>query len=106
MPTRQIWFGILSWLLCCGTAVADDVVVELSKQLGNTPALVVVVCSGEQGDLPIVAQMVEATPWTIFCCGPSTSEMGELRQWASEKQLLGRRVYVADGDDASCRERV
>ena len=91
----KTWFGLLGVLLCASAANADDAVVELSKHLGKTPALVVVVCDSEANDLPAVRSLVEQTPWTIFCRGATGSAMEKLRDWAREKGLLGNRVYVA-----------
>jgi len=87
--------------LCCGAVIADDAVVELSKHLGETPALVVVVCGGEEGDLSTIAGLVEKTPWTVFCRGAASPGLDKIRDWASEKGFLGRRVYVADEEGAS-----
>ncbi len=94
-------FGLLGTLICCCTAVADDAVVELSKHLGKTPALVVVVCRGDEGDLPTIAGLVEQTPWTVFCRGKASEGLGSIRNWAGEKGLLGQRVYVVEDSDAS-----
>ncbi len=97
----KTWFSVLSTLLCCSATFADDAVLELSKHLGKTPALVVVVCDPDEEALPTVAGIVEQTPWTVFCRGATSSGMDGIRDWASEKGLLGRRVYVVDDDGAS-----
>ena len=76
--------------------VADDALVELSKHLGKTPGLVVVVCGGDESDVPVIARLVEQTPWTIFCRGGASPEMEKLRDWAREKGLLAARVYVVN----------
>ncbi len=94
-------FGLLSTLLCCCAAMADDAVLELSKHLGKTPALVVVVCEGGERDLPTIAGLVERTPWTVFCRGKASGGLVAIRNWASEKGLLGQRVYVVDDGGAS-----
>ena len=65
----KTWFGLLSTLLCCSAAIADDAVLELSKHLGRTPALVVVVCEGTERDLATIGGLVDGTPWTILCRG-------------------------------------
>jgi len=95
------WFGLLSSLLCTTVAVADDALVELSKHLGKTPGLVVVVCGGDETDLPVIARLVEQTPWTIFCRGGASPEMEKLRDWARDKGLLGGRVCVVDDPEPS-----
>ena len=97
----KTWFGLLSTLVCCSAAIADDAAAELSKHLGKTPALVVVVCGGEEGDLPTIAGLVEQTPWTVFCRGPASPALDGIRDWASEKGLLGGRVCVVDDHGAS-----
>jgi outer membrane protein assembly factor BamB len=97
----KTWFGLLSVLLCCCTATADDAVLELSKHLAKTPALVVVVCGGDEGDLPTIAQLVEQTPWTVFCRGTASPGLDKIRDWARDKGLLGGRVCVVDDDGAS-----
>jgi len=94
-------FALLSTLLCCHAAIAADAAVDLSKHLGKTPALVVVVCGGNQGDLSAIAGLVEKTPWTVFCRGPASPGLEKIRDWASEKGLLGGRVCVVDDPGAS-----
>ena len=97
----KIWLGLLGAWLCCFAARADDAVVELCKHLGNTPALVVAVCGGDERDLATMAELIEQTPWTIFCRGATSPGLNKIRDWAAQKGLLGRRVYVADDDDGS-----
>ncbi len=98
MKTR---FALLLMFLCCSAAIADDAVLELSEHLGKTPALVVVVCPGEEGDLATMAGLVEQTPWTVFCRSGVSPGADKIRDWAREKGLLGSRVCVADGPGAS-----
>ncbi len=88
--------GLLIASLCCSAAIADDAVSVLSEHLGKTPALVVVVCGGDQEDLPTVSAIVEQTPWTVFCRGTASDRMDRIREWARGKELLGQRVYVAE----------
>ncbi len=97
----RTWLGLLLACLGCCAARADDAVHELSKHLGKTPALVVAVCGGEEGGLATIAELVEQTPWTVFCRGNASPGLDKIRNWAREKSLLGRRVYVADDDGAS-----
>ncbi len=97
----KTWFALLSTLLFCCMAIADDAVLELSKHLGKTPALVVVVCGGDEGDLPTIDGLVKQTPWTIFCRGTTSPGSAKIRDWAREQGLLGERVYVVDDNDAS-----
>ncbi len=94
-------FGLLSTLLCCYTAIADEAVLELSKHLEKTPALVVVVCAGDEKDLPTIEGLVEHTPWTVFCRGKVSGELSTIRNWAGKKGILGERVYVVEDSDAS-----
>ena len=94
-------FGLLGTLLCCSLAIADDAVVQLSKQLGTTPALVVVVCAPGEESLPTVSAIVEQTPWTVFCRGGASPRLDKIRDWAGEKGLLGQRVSVVDDDGDS-----
>jgi len=93
---KKTWFGPLSALVCCCAAMAEDAAVELSRHLGKTPALVVVVCRGDERDLPTIAGLVEQTPWMVFCRGPASPAIDKIRGWAREKGLLGARVCVAD----------
>ena len=97
----KTWFGLISILLCCCAAIADDAVVELSKHLGQTPALVVVVCGENQEDRSTIAALVEQTPWTLFCRDGTSDGLDKIRDWARENGLLGQRVYVVDDDSAS-----
>ncbi|MFV1968189.1 MAG: hypothetical protein ACC628_22430, partial [Pirellulaceae bacterium] len=76
MKTR---FGLLLTLLCCGSAVAGDAVLALTPHLGTTPALVVVVCGGNDEDLPAVAGLIERTPWTVFCQGTAAAPLAKIR---------------------------
>ena len=96
----KTWFGLFSVLLCCGAAHADAVT-ELSPHLGETPALVVVVCRASEGDLSTVARIVDQTPWTVFCQGTASPELDRIRSWAKEEELLGKRVCVVDDDAGS-----
>ena len=97
----KTWFGLLSMFLCCCTVIADDAVPELSRHLAKKPALVVVVCGGDEGDLPTIAKLVEQTPWTVFCRGTASSALDKIRDWAREKGLLRQRVYVVDDNGPS-----
>jgi len=97
----KTWFVLLSTFLCCYSAIADDAVLDLSKHLGTTPALVVVVCGGDEGDLPTIARLVEQTPWTVFYRGIASSGLEKIRDWARDQGLLGDRVYVMDDNGAS-----
>jgi len=97
----KTWFTLLATLACCSAAIAEDAVAGLSKHLGETPALVVVLCAPNGADLPTITRLVEQTPWTVFCRGAASAGQDEVRDWASEKGLLGERVYVLDDDSAS-----
>ena len=99
-----ILLGILS---CCRAATAGETAalsrggeqtgaLELSKHLDKTPALVVVICAGDEGDLTAVAGMVEMTPWTVFCRGAASHGLNQIRNWALEKGLLGSRIHVVE----------
>jgi hypothetical protein len=66
----RTWLGFLTTLVCCCTVTADDAVEVLSKHLGRTPALVVVVCRGDERDVPTITALVEQTPWTVLCRSP------------------------------------
>ncbi len=81
--------------------VTNDAVQELSEHLVRTPALVVLVCAGTEGDLAMLARLVEQTPWTIFCRGPVSPGLNSMRDWARDEELLGKRVYVAEDEGAS-----
>ena len=80
---------------------ADNAVTELTKHLGGKPALVVMVCWGNEQERQALAQLVERTPWTIFCRGDATPELRKIRDWARDAGLLGGRVYVADQEGQS-----
>jgi len=97
----KIWFVLLSALIFCCTAIANDAVPELSKYIGKTPALVVVVCGGDQGNLPTITRLVEQTPWTIFCRGDTSSGLDKIRDWVRTEGLLGQRVFVVEDDGPS-----
>jgi len=97
----KTWLGLLSTLFCCSAAIAGDAVRDLSEQLGKTPALVVVICGEDEGDLPAIAGLVERTPWTLFCRGTASPGLDKIRDWAREKGLLGERVFVVDDGGAS-----
>jgi len=68
----KTWLGLLVACLGGCAANAADGALELSEHPGKTPALVVAVCGGQDGDLPAIAQFVEQTPWTIFCGGSAS----------------------------------
>jgi outer membrane protein assembly factor BamB len=97
----KILFTLLSSFLLCCTAIADDAVVELSKHLGKTPALVVVVCEGNEADLTTITGLVKQTPWTVFCRGNASPGLAKIRDWAREQGFLGDRIYVVDDNSAS-----
>jgi len=97
----KTWFGLLSVFVCCCTVIAGDAVPELSRHLAKTPALVVVVRGGDEGDLPTIARLVEQTPWTVFCRGTTSPGLYKIRDWARDKGLLGRRVCVVDDNGPS-----
>ncbi len=94
-------FGLLLMLFCCHVTIADDAVRDLSCQIGETPALVVVVVRGGEGDIRTIAGLVEKTPWTVFCRAPASRGLETIRDWARAECLLGKRVFVADGKDRS-----
>ncbi|MHC4241933.1 MAG: hypothetical protein ACYSU4_05985 [Planctomycetota bacterium] len=97
----KVWFSLLISLLFCCVAIADDAVLDLSKHLEKTPALVVVVCGSGEADLPIISGLVEQTPWTVFCRGKTTAGLTKIRDWARKQGFLGNRVYVVEDNDAS-----
>ncbi len=98
----KIQYILLTVLLCCSTTLGDDAVAELSSHLNpKTPALVVVVCAGDEADTATVKQLVEQTAWTLFCRGKTSAGMDRLRNWAQEQGLLGKRVYVIDDNGPS-----
>ena len=98
MQTRLIMS--VAFFGCC-SVMADDAVVELSKHLGQTPALVVVVCGANQDDLSAVTGLVERTPWTILCRGAVSPHLDRIRDWARNSGHLGGRVSVLDDDSPS-----
>ena len=57
LTKMKTWLGLLMATSCCCAAMADDAVLTLSKHLGRTPALVVVVCEGTQRDLTTINQI-------------------------------------------------
>jgi len=97
----KTWFVLLSAFIFCCTAIAEDAVTELSRHITGTPALIVVVCGGDEEGLPTITNLVERTPWTIFCRGTVSSGMDKIRDWARGKELLGQRVFVVNGDGPS-----
>ena len=98
MQTRLI--TSVAFFGCC-SVMADDAVVELSKHLGQTPALVVVVCGADQDGLSTVTGLVERTPWTMLCRGAVSPHMDRIRDWARNNGHLGGRVSVLDDDSPS-----
>lgn len=90
----KTWFVLLSTFFCCCMAMGDDAVSRLSRHLARKPALVVMVCAGNQGDLLTVSQLVEQTPWTVFCRGKVSPDLNAIRDWAIRESHLGERVYV------------
>ncbi len=92
---------LLGTLLGGGVARANDAIRELTRQFGKTPALVVVVCGGDEQAAAAITQLVEQTPWTIFCRGAKSAELDKIRAWAEDNRLLGKRVYVADDTGSS-----
>ena len=78
----KTWFGLLSILLCCRAATANDAAADLSRHLAMTQALVVVVCDGDDESLHAIAQLVEQTPWRVFCRSSAEPGLEKIRQWA------------------------
>ena len=76
--------------LACSAAIADDAVVELSKHLGKTPALVVVVCDGDEGDLPTIAGLVEQDPMDGLLSGHRLGRAGQDSRLGRRERALGR----------------
>jgi len=97
----KILFALLSSFLLCCTVIADDAIVELSKHLGKTPALVVAVCEGNEQDLKTVTGLVTQTPWTVFCRGNASPGLSKIRDWARKRGLLGNRICVIDDESPS-----
>ncbi len=97
----KTWFGLLSVFLCCCTVMADDAVIELSGHLPKTPALVVMVCEGNEADVQTIARLAEQSPWIFFCKVKTSSDPDKIRDWAREKGLLGERMFVVDANDPS-----
>ncbi|MHC4119577.1 MAG: outer membrane protein assembly factor BamB family protein [Planctomycetota bacterium] len=97
----KTWFGLLSIFLFCQAAAGGDAAIELSRHLGKTPALVAVVCAGDENDLSAIAGIAERTAWTIFCQGAPSASLEKIRDWAREKALLGGRVCVVAGNTES-----
>ena len=89
---------VFAW---CSLAVAGDAIVDLSKHLKQTPALVVFVCGKDAAGLDAVHEVTKNTPWTLLCRGKSSSAMNEIRNWTQQEGLLGGRVSVVVDDDPS-----
>jgi hypothetical protein len=89
-------FAPLAALWCACAAAADDGVAVLSKHLARTPALVVVVCRGDDRDVAAIASLVDQTPWTLFCQADASVGVGKLRDWARQNGHLGARVWVVE----------
>ena len=97
----KAFYGLLMTFLCCCAARANDPMIELSAHLGNTRALIVVVCAGDERDLATITELVEKKPWTVFCRGTASQGLGKIRDWALENGFLGERIWVVDDEDAS-----
>ena len=97
----KTWFALLSMFLCCRAATANDAVADLSGHVPGTPALVVLVCEGNEEGLRTVAGLVGQTPWRVFCRGSAAGGMEKIRDWAGKEGLLGQRVSVVEGDGPS-----
>lgn len=102
---------LLIWQLsiCPGTENHDpnirgkypDAAADLSRHLTKTPALVVIICRGEEEDLSAIIRLVEQTPWTVFCKETVSSNPNKIRDWARDKGYLGARVFVVCDDGPS-----
>ena len=86
---------------CAGLAHADDASTELAKHLGQTPALVVLVCGSDEADLASAQAIAEQTPWMLLCRGKSSPAIEKIRDWAQQEGLLGGRVFVVTDDGPS-----
>jgi len=91
---------LLLAFISTGLTRADTPVHELSKHLGKTPALVVVVCGQGAADLAAVQKIAKETPWMMFCRGEA-SAVADVRNWVLDEGLLGGRVSVVDDDEPS-----
>jgi len=88
-------------LLAACSSKEDDPVARLSPHLGETQALVVIVCEGGDSGLAAISRLVNETPWKIFCRGTIPNAMSGIRDWAHEKGILGKRVFIVNDDSDS-----
>ncbi len=58
--------ALLALFACCFVAHANDASTELAKHLGQSPALVVVVCGEDAADLDTVREITTKTPWILL----------------------------------------
>ncbi|NLS92761.1 MAG: PQQ-binding-like beta-propeller repeat protein [Planctomycetaceae bacterium] len=89
-----------AFLYVC-TATAGDAPRDLTRHLGQTPALVVLAGGEDETCLANVKAIVAETPWMILCRGKASPAMDELREWARQEGLLGGRVSVLADDRPS-----
>ncbi len=98
--------GLLSTMCCCCAVMADEAVDVLSKHVGRTPALVVVVCRGDEGDLPTIAALV-GKPLGQFSVGAPRRlgwtgfAFGQGRKDSSERAFMS---WMATGRRSGWRE--
>ena len=91
--------ALLLAFIWTGLTRADAPVHELSKHLGKTPALVVIVCGDDEADVAAVQGITRQTPWMVLCRGKASPTLDRIREWAKQEGLLGGRVSVV-ADDA------
>jgi outer membrane protein assembly factor BamB len=97
----RVLSAVLVPFFCCGVAIADAAVQQLSKHLPATPALVVVVCGDDEAGVRAVQEITDQTPWTVFCRGKTSPTIDKIRTWAQKEGLLGGRVSVVADDGPS-----
>jgi len=88
--------GLLFVLLVTRGGSANDVVNDLSKHIPKTSALVVVVCQDDAKGLKALTSVMDRTPWVVLYRTAGTGATTRVRDWARERGLLGKRLWIVD----------
>lgn len=101
-PTARLFLRILPLTLLLGASqilpAAPPVAESLPEEMGITRGVICLV--GNPGtDSSYVTDLAESSELTLFVQAPDPETADRIREQSREKQLLGKRIFVAEGTD-------